>query len=331
MLALLAWILLGSVDAAQELSRLTVHELVCRIPRLRDDPGLLDDPAAQAAAQRGLAELRQRLERGAALELRDWKTILFEKGYLRWRERWPVDEPFALALHAPRIGSGLRVRLVPRAHAWRSASATDHPPLCGFAESAEWDQEDFQELGQLERLDREIEFELRVLLPSLEAPFGGCMETHPETCLGTIAIPVEPVARLEEVLPCMADRELEARIGRAIASGMRVCVGDVPLRGPWIGLAGAIDGIPGTVALHVEGAVRHDGRTVQVLSFDLEPCSAPHVRLRALPLEVARGGGDARAWTLGLHGTSYGVLRRWDATSYWAGVIEVPLAQWIRR
>ncbi len=47
--------------------------------------------------------------------------------------------------------------------------------------------------------------------------------------------------------------------------------------------------------------------------------------------EILKDKDRLRGWYLELHGTFEGALREWDATQYWAGEIEVPLADLIRR
>ncbi len=74
----------------------------------------------------------------------------------------------------------------------------------------------------------------------------------------------------------------------------------------------------------------HDGTIVEARQTSLPIPGHETLALHHLPRAVARGEQPARGWSVRVRGTSKNVLRDWDATQYWAGVVEVPLADLIR-
>jgi hypothetical protein len=299
-----------------DLGSLSERELVALLPRF-GDPDSDFVPA--------LGELRQRISRGKPLDLECWRMILIDKGFLRWRKDWPVDEPFAVSLHLPALEQGLAVRLVPRVRDWKVARASHRAHMCGFGTHGPWDAEDYQVLGALEADMREISFDL---LPDARERSWDRSATALVHGLGPITIEVRPTRHMDQVLHRRKSSPPGAEILRALhfevdareLLGHQVTlVAHAPTWPDWLAcsLEVTIDGgyprLP-TTRLRLRGG-RSDTSCV------LEGVTLPDVRDPRFSSSVK----------LHLHGTFDGALRDWNATQYWAGEIVVPLADLIRR
>jgi hypothetical protein len=325
MLALLAFLALQA--SAQDVSKLSVHELVKDLPRFGDhsfDLSREKDPPLSIRAQN---ELRERMRNGAILDLADWKTILLEKGYLCWRERWPKDEPFAIGLHVPPLWESLSIELTPRLAGWQKAGATDLHGLCGFAQV----DTDYQELGRLSGTDRKVEFGLVVSVPLWGKNDATGATTTRVDRLGSITIPLTPVSGIDDAVPPLADRALRERIGMRIASRLELWECAAAFTPPSVTVAGKRTAVAAAIALNLDGEIRHKGQLIESFSCGLRRDSPHLCDLTKLPVAVVRGTESALGWSLVLKGSPKGVLRDWEATQYWAGEIEVPLADLIRR
>lgn len=308
---------------SEDLSCLGLHALVARIPRSGESSWTNDPATGRLGLVPPLAELRRRLASGATLELDDWRTILLEKGYLRWRRRWPIEEPFAISLHLPALEQGLRVELVPRLAGWGRARASHWERMCGLGMQALRDEEDYQVLGKLPADASALEFDL---VPELAVGAGKGRRPALARTLGPIRIEVQPVATLDEVLERRSDDLPGRELRRALELVWRPD-GTGPGRA-WLWARTGWRSLAASVDAHLERGARSFPSTRLVLH---EARMDPAVRLEGLPAEIALGRRCADGWTLHLRGVPAGVLRDWDATSYWAGAIEVPLSELIRR
>ncbi len=311
------------VPAAEDLTRLGLHELVARLPRLGEADWEADPKTGRMVLLPQLSELRRRIESGVALDIDDWRTILVDKGYLRWRTKWPLGEPFAISLHLPALEQGLTVELVPRVTGWKRARASHWEMMCGLGTASLWEDEDYQVLGPLSSERRTIDFDI---LPDCRASDWNRNRTALRTVLGPIRIDVAPAPTLDEVL----ERRTDALPGRALLRSLRLQIqpdGEGPGR-VWLTTD---SGWPRSLAAIVQAQLAHGAREFPLTRLWMnELHRAPLARLEGLPVEVAKGRHSSDEWILRLRGLPDGVLRDWDATSYWAGQIEIPLRDLIR-
>ncbi|SRR5258706_1437752 len=288
----------------------SVHTLVEELPRFGEDFWDVGPHRAVTPSIRAQRALRERLQRGARLDLEDWKTILIEKGYLRWRARWPVDHAFAVGLQLPALQDGLGIELTPVLAGGTPARAFCRELFAGccLGVGDEKVVGNWHPLGWLDRGQRTLALELRVIGSSQP--------------LGVLDLQLEPVAGVEDALiPTEAPR-WGAALARCLSIddpgfSARLFVGD------WEQ--------PNWLACSLDIELLHDGGVVEVTRSPLRAWAHETLPLHHLPRPIARGEAPAKGWSLRVRGTSKNVLRNWDATQYWAGEIDVPLADLIRR
>ncbi|MBK7644180.1 MAG: hypothetical protein IPJ19_14225 [Planctomycetes bacterium] len=328
MLAMLALLLVQAPVQAPELdlSKANVHELVKVLRHFGDHTWELGREKEPPLGVRAENELRERIRKGAVLDLADWQTILLEKGYLQHRERWPKEEPFAIGLHVPPICAGLSIELAPHTLGWSKARAID---LGGGACMGGGDGGD-QVLGALFWTDREVVFDLSVtmLVP------GGDRDPRAEGAqtehLGSIRIPVQAVKTLEEAVPRVVDRELDSRIQRLIAAGVCVVLEREPGMPAHAFARLGLESHPAGVLLALKCVAFEHGQARGSAERSLG-ASQKAAYLLDLPESVVQSKQSAREWTLKFTGSNAKALRTWYATQYWSGEFEVPLADLIRR
>ena len=314
-----------------DLTHAGLHELVGLLPRYGEQEWSSPEKPDDALSVRALRELRSRLEKGAVLDLTDWKTILLQKDYLHWRARWPASEPFAVRLHLPMLYQGLVLELRPRLPGWHMARAAHWEMMCGLGEQIRYDEERYQELGLLPRDLREVVFDLTVRTPlwGRGNASGGTVQRTDRP--GSIAIEVEAVPSQSELLPRLADAALAEQTGKQLAAGMYLQTASDSSGSTYVLLGGVLEPVPVGTAVCVEGVLCQEGRALERLSFELRRDRTRfYCRCRRLPLQAATNESTARGWSLKLHGIAAGALHDWDATQYWAGEIEVPLVDLIR-
>jgi hypothetical protein len=323
LLALL--VALATQAPAQDLGSLTEHELVALLPRFGEPDTQLDPATGRDECVPALRELRQRIAKSKPLDLESWRTILIEKGFLRWRKDWPMTEPFAVSLHLPALEQGLSVRLVPRVRDWKAACAARGERTACMGPNDAWDAEDYQKLGPLEADMREIAFDL---VPDARNRSWDRSATALVHGLGPITIEVRPTRHMDQVLHRRKSSPPGAEILRALhldidaraEFGRQVkLVAHAPTWPNWLACSLELTierspGYPPTTNLWLQGR-RSDTSCV----------------LDGVYLSAVRDPRSSSSQKLRVHGTFDGALRDWDATQYWAGEIEVPLADLIRR
>ena len=303
---------------AKDLSRLELHELVAQIPR-SGEPETEQVPRSGDPFQLDyvptLRELRRRIASGTTLDLACWQTILIDKGYLRWRRKWPASIPFSIELRLPPIQDSFALELVAELPHSAPMRCTLGAPMCCFDARPE------PRLGRLTPGHQTVQLQVR---PYYASGSASAVATQRVLTVGTLSIEVESVERVEDAIEGAADPAL----GRVLANALRVedfpttpCLVASELDWP-AGLTGSID---------VE--VLHGGKLVDAVEWFGARGSARQrvLSLGHLPHGLAAGIETCRGWTLRLRGTSKRVLRDWNATQYWAGEIVVPLADLIRR
>lgn len=304
---------------ARDVRSLSERELVGLIPRCGESDWITDPATGYLQLVEPLRELRGRFRSGKTLDLECWRTILIDKGYLRWRKDWPVSEPFAVCLHLPALEQGLRVRLVPRIREWKPAMASHWEMMCGLGADARWSEEEYQVLGPLDSKQTLIEFDL---VPDARGREWKRDKTALAHSVGPFRIEVEPVKSVDQVLT-RRDDELPAR---ELRRGLRLEIQSIR-EGPslvWLTMKSLW---PSSLAASIDVHLVRGGQEFRSRNLCLnERPGFPAVPLEGLTPDIASGRRSAKDWSVRLRGVSAGALRDWDATSYWGGEIEVPLA-----
>jgi len=316
-LALLALLLIQAPQKAPErdVSKFSVHELVKELPPFGDHAWDLSREKEPLLSVRAQTELRERIHKGAVLDQADWQVILLDKGYLQWRTRWPKGKCFAVQLHLPDLP--VRLLLAPAIADGKPADSSFGSSSCPIGDSLEWGS-GYQELGWLAAGQKVVQFDVR---PYYATGSAAGLATQRVLSVGAIAIDVEQVASIDDVLVPVTDPGIGSRLTKKLSVRL-------PQREPWL-FFGEIDW-PADIACSLEVTLLEKGRAVEARRFVRR---GPHeaLPLAHLPAAIASGLEPATGWTLRLRGTSKGALVNWNATQYWSGEIELPLADLIRR
>jgi hypothetical protein len=315
---------LGTSQAHElPLGKLTDQQLAARIPRRGEPHGSMDPLTKHWTLDPVLAELRRRVEAGNALDVECWRTILTDRGYLRWREIWPTEVPFTVSFHVPALGQGLEVVLAPSEPGWLPASASHWEMMCGLGMDTMGRTEEYQELGPLRPDAKEITFAISVAMP-LDRKSGA---RPPPVRIGTVAIDVRPVASLDDVL----QRTDDADMAKAIASSLRLEVARNAQHRNAAWLAASFEAPP-YVACNLEVGLVRDGKPLPASNLWLDPLRRRgSAEVTGLEPQIVWGHKPSTGLSLRLRGTSANVLRNWDATHYWTGEIEIPVAELVER
>ena len=338
-------LLLAQQPAFREhpLADLSLHELALQMPA---EAQLYDGSLSGSPQELAFFELSSRLRQGEHLSIEDWRFILVDRGWLHWRERWPQAEPFAVRMHRiPFFQVHFWLELVPRVKDWKSARWAPEPGCTNTREYYEW--EDYQVLGRLTAPEMDIELDL------FEWPHPRSPQAD-RTRLGTITIHVSAVKSREDCLPALKDKQLEAQIAERLRHAVQLGRNPAGEVGPGSPLV--IDPgfhVPG-VALGLAAFLREAGqptvstwcvaqgerygfaweaggsRVADCVRVDEAETVIEQMLMRAgkpHPFEHLRISGQ----TLVLRGSAEHALRDWDATQYWAGEVEIKLADLVPR
>ncbi|MBI1380744.1 MAG: hypothetical protein GC161_06615 [Planctomycetaceae bacterium] len=313
-----------------DLAHATWAQLAARVPGPTGET-VLDPVTGQWVPHPVAAEIAFRLTRGDRPSDAEWVELLTQSGAVRYRETWPVDQPWTVSMRLPKWLGQARIELRPRSEGFEPAVAGGLVPEdCG----SEWlfavSRAARQELGDVALgeqplvLDAEIVWgptPYAVQFPHLPNPGSSILWTGP------IHVPLRGVATLADALPPVRGAEVEAAVRRAIKltpmDGLlhvEYAPADVPeLRG----LALALE-----VELHSGGELRERCQfhfqvpwVFQSIGF---PESAKPILLshRLSPETVARIR-ERSTWTVTVSGIEHpALLTNWNANRYFAGSYE---------
>jgi hypothetical protein len=275
-----------------------------------------------------LLELRRRVEAGERFESEVWRVLLVDGRYLQWRRDWPLEAPFAVGLSALPLSHSfelrLEPRLEPRLEGWSPASVRHVDMMCGLGEEHLAVMAAYQELGRLSSDQREVRFD--VFVDTGSGPRFGDGGAR----VAEIAIEVRPRERIGDVLTPVTD----FAVSRTIAHALRIGVGSDPRHATCTELTVRHAPWPSSLSCDFEAELLREGRIVSAQSFVFRSDSSARsgfAWLKGLSPQIARGDLPAKGWTLRLRGSPLTALRNWDATHYWAGTLELPLADIVSR
>jgi hypothetical protein len=327
------FLLVACASQAQEpsLTQLTDQQLASRIPRYGQSPWMEEPVSDTSKLDPALAELAKRVEAGDALDVECWRTILIDRGYLRWRTRWPKDVPFAVSFHLPALGADLAVTLTTTEPGWKAATATYRDfESCANCLEGRLAREDYQELGALRSDQERVAFQISVELPQERSSEEASKRRAVR--VGTFEIVARPVAGIDDVLEPSGDETL----GRTLTEGLYIHASETgdDRDGAWLE---ADAELPPALACSLEVAFVRDGRPGRSshLVFERDYVAPVQIwgccNLPELERRLVLGQEAATGLSLRLRGTSTDVLRNWDATHYWSGEVEIPVAELIKR
>lgn len=197
----------------------TWTELIARVP-----PGATEVSRVPSTGERVphpvAAEIAARLVRGERPSDGEWAELLLRSGAVRYRETWPIDQPWVLSMRVPNWLGQATVELESRSIHFRSAKAgTLEPPFCGTCWMGMVSQADHQELGNVRLGEQTVRFDARICWGP--APYANAFPNLPdpgEQVLweGRITLPVRGVASLSDALPPAVGPDIDAAMRRAV-------------------------------------------------------------------------------------------------------------------
>jgi len=300
-----------------------LSELVSRMPRCGESCSEQDARGGMYLRPE-VALLRERLEQGSVLDRDDWRTILIDKGYLHWRDRWPASEPFAVSFHLPALYQGLSVELVPRRKELRPARASHWEMMCGFFGDSRLAAEAYQEIGILGARRHTIDFDVRVTTPQWRSTSRGSKARDRTDVVGPISIEVQVDDSFDAAFPPNDD----PAIARIVSAGVQLERDDAFARYA-IKLRVPRDRVPAGVGLAIELVVKRDGQVVSRQSASGSQL-APSIVLGWIASRVLDDPERTSHWTIEISGDRKSALRDLNATSYWAGSVRIPVSELAR-
>lgn len=332
-----------------DLSHLTLDEVIERLPPAGNDRTDTEGPWSLTPVA---AEMRTRVERGDPLTGEQWTRALLTTGSMKFRSRWPVTDPFVVALRKPSWLPLTRVSFDPRPEGLAPiAMGTEYIQTCGIGMRGE-SAEHVEEVGLLplgsNRLVFDVTFErgpkamLFADLPRLAEQMA--RPPHPPAGVffrGQVAIDVEVLPTAGEVIPPTTSGELDEAVRRALylartEDGLEtylVLAPDGLCEPSLLGVA---------LALHVEVAHGDGVEEIAALRPILAELAPPDpgdersigslssCELISIPSALVDSPRPS-AWSVRIRGTSERVCELLAAERYWAGEIVLSVEELVRR
>jgi hypothetical protein len=294
------------------------------------------------------AEMRSRLDRGAVLTDSQWRRALRVSGAFRARDRWPMDEPFAVSLRAPSWLGVAQIRLTPTLSGLAPAVAGFlESPACGTSSLRTRQAGDYQRVGRLPAGTPAVEFDVLVergmdtrKRRGLEAPPPGVLWS------GTLAVPVQLVDGVDAAIASASDPELDAAVRASVGLAFRNYWKDRTSRerSAMVVIDVDTEKFPrlDATALSLRVEVLHAGRAVESVNVAAHPDDPSAKTLtrangenrafgfafvKSIPAALETDDADLGGYELRVSGTHDGVLASWDAERWWSGSLTIPLRE----
>ena len=321
--------LLGARGGAPPLDIRTADEAIEQLPPIGQDARWT---GKEWVVHPAAAWLTEYLAKGGPLTDEQWRRALSKSRAIRVRQRWPVDEPFAIGMEVPRWLPLTEIRLSSEISALSSARAGSLvPSRCGNCTDSARRRARYQVLGMLASSEPQVlryqvvvergpppkSFYARRSDPPPEGPPAGVLWT------GSVEFTVELVPELVNVVPAFQDEELDAEIHKLLVETL------------W-------EDHLLLVGVDFEAAPRVSNTA---LSFELTLFEGQEERGTKTFLALANPGlinqgvnwdlpaplADPSLWSIRVRGRPTEVLHDWDALRYWDGEITISLANVQRR
>ncbi|MBI5434767.1 MAG: hypothetical protein HZA52_18185 [Planctomycetes bacterium] len=276
-----------------------------------------------------------------------WRRALLKSGAIRWRQRWPADEPFLVSVDLPDWTGGMRLSLTPRDSELASAVAgTLTPGFCFSGHLAARDWGHLLTLGPLEPGTRSVACDIAI--ETLDEAWFGATDVKPRVVWsGSLDLPVQLVPPNDTPLVAVASAELE----RAVRDSLSFSVTDdydadhdafYPCVSAWLRVEPRAHAELVPLALALDFELLHDGVVVasQLAILDTQPVFAhgPHpgaaapvelvidASLGRLPESAVTDIAERARWSLRVRGGRRGAAAVFHAAKYWKGEFTLPLA-----
>ena len=258
--------------------------------------------------------MRDYLDGGGLLSDAQWRLALVRSGAIRVRERWPVQEPFAISVEVPAWLKNSKLTVEPVRSDFTSAQATSTSGGCGNCAMSSGLRARYQTIGVL-ALGPQV-LELRITVERIPAwrRRGAPAQSPKILWQGILAPTVEGVHAIEEVLPGASDPELDAAVRRALDIHR---VEEVSLFGKVAHVPELVDT---SVSLHVE--VRRGNEVHDEATLALQRRNA---FVQSVILDVP--DRSLSGWNLHVRGVPESTLREWNARRHWNGELVIPLEE----
>jgi hypothetical protein len=332
----------SSTATVPDLAALTLDELIAQLPTVgtefawnRETKKIEYAPAVE--------EFERRLLAGVAPTDGQWRNALVRSGAIRWHEKWPATEPFALSMQVPKWLDGCALRLTWE-HSGSAKGGTLFPSWCGTCSSGQERRGLYQELAPLSvgahHLDFQVEIEkskTRGLFPKADRPARIVWR-------GSLALDVEVVPTIDAAMPPVTGTEMD----RAVRESLGVSFSD------WADGRSAIlvldpdysvHPMLATTALSLQIEVMRGDEVLETkqlrasdydrtaLSISVSKARARSVAFAsspAIPPDLEEDSSPREGWHLRVTGKSDGVLRNWAANRRFGGQFDLPLDEAIR-
>jgi hypothetical protein len=340
--------------APEDLHQLAMDELIERLPSVGCDG--TSDERGRFTLDPVVAELRSRLEQGVRLTDAQWQRALLVSKVFRFRETWPAGISFDLSVHEPLWTStsadpaiGTRIRAILKDPELKAVEAGIlYPSECGLAAGLRALPAE-EGIGPLSPGHHRILFDVFVESGVPDEPRGfarsasarlGSPARAPTPPLlmwsGPVAIEVDVVPSLKDVMPAVDSHELRDLVRRSIfrlgplskenESSFPVLV--------------FFDAGGNDVSVLAETAF---SLTVELIRKDassgvrwmmvgqaggFRPCPDPKHPWRAGPVELPPipDGTSLEDVAIRVRGVPKQVVRHQGARAWWNGTVTVPLA-----
>ena len=271
-----------------------------------------------------------------------WRRLLIDREVVRWRPRWPAGVPFAISMSAPTWLGLVEVQMRPRLEQLAEAHCgTLTAESCGNAAFWRRESESYQELGTLAPGAHRLEFDVVVRRPWGEPNVWGFSrdDRGPVTLWrGPLTLHTEIVDTLERAIPGVRDAPTNEAVRSSVGLAFSVW-GEEERNTAIFVLDPAVrdHALLAELALSIELDVLRDGEVVETaslfatgidplaLSISVEetPRAIAFCGLDEPPGELLENTLERRRWSFRLRGTNRNVLPSWNASRYWAGVVEL--------
>ncbi len=324
----------------EDLAALSTRELALRYPPPNAQRGQRSE--ANTCGWNSIAlELKRRLDLGDVLRSEEWRTLLVDRGYVHLRPRWPAGIPLTMRVERPWIllEGGIRMEPLPSIGEGSIRpllavlNSDERSPMCGEAIQDMLYRERHKVLGLLPRGAWHVDFRTEIEQSILDA--GGHSIPGSRLWSGVLGFDIEIVGSVDEVVP--PDRD--ERWTRLLRSSFRVVASkpDDERHRAWLELDLERASWPAELQAVVDVELLFCGcpsGTSRIDAPDFPEPPEPRIRrstlLERLPWPVACGDEGPDGWSVRIRGVRGDALYDWDIERWWAGEIEIPLADLIR-
>jgi hypothetical protein len=326
-------VLAASSSGASDLTRLSVPELLARMP---SDPW---DRTTKSTwkLKPEIAELRRRVD-ARLFSDDDWRAALVASDAIHTRSRWVSGEPLYLWIREPAWLAHSKITARAIEPDLGSVYADNRvPSWCGNCRMSELDRQRQLALASMPRNTTEVVLEIAIELAAHRGPGNPSWEDAVLMWRGRLALPIESVATVDDVLSPTSDRGVEDAVRTSlrtftsvqpVGSKPKLCVTAGGELTKFPALRGV--GVSLTIELWNQGTLveSRDMLVSQAVGFFSHDGGATgFVAFTSVPSELFENGAGVAGWEFHVIGKPDHLLHVWEAEKYWSGSFTVPLEQ----